>query len=231
MVNDMEVKLNAADDAARSYHKELSDAHRKYRDAVKEFDKELASVKSDYEATCTQLRRDILQANLEADRLRAKLAALEMKEKPEESDRIIERTLKSSTKKKNSGSVVGLSLALVFVMTMFAVMVAVRPELLSMNAVCAPAMPGTYLTKDMTFEAPWWAPTVAKEKAFLICGSRSRTRLEMTVGKLTAHSVQSEEPKLLWRKGANMVKITANDIVIFNKKGVAVDSIDAPWSQ
>jgi hypothetical protein len=106
-------------------------------------------------------------------------------------------------------------------------------NMLSMNAVCAAAMPGTTLGESHTvvMEAPWWAPLAQKEAAFsLVCAGRTRSRLVVGSGKMTAYSLAKDGvATTLWQKRITTAKIGANGISLQDKKSQTVQ-VETPWS-
>jgi hypothetical protein len=124
----------------------------------------------------------------------------------------------------------GMPKSLVSVGFVVAVLLAVlhQLDLLSMDAVCAPAMPGTTLdTQDAAFEAPWWAPPLQKESAFeALCGGRTRSRLVVSGGKVTAYSLK--EGAVLWSKRAATARVGSSRLTLRDLKGHA-EHVESPW--
>lgn len=102
-----------------------------------------------------------------------------------------------------------------------------------MDAICGPAMPGTTLSKESAYEAPWFAPGPLKSSAFDLCGTRERVSMSWTpkgeLGKLTVETLDDKKPRTLLDRNALLsatVKFDRLDIV--EKKG-KVESIQLPW--
>jgi hypothetical protein len=100
-----------------------------------------------------------------------------------------------------------------------------------LNNLCAPAAPGTKIVRGgLPAEAPWWAPDDMKASAFVICGQRTRVRVESSKGKLTLSYPDGNVKKdtVAKRLRFNHAIVEADGLVVVNKKG-ASRSIDAPW--
>jgi hypothetical protein len=109
---------------------------------------------------------------------------------------------------------------------------AILSHVFSLDAVCAPVMPGTIIKDtEATMDAPWIAPLVIKESAFAaICGSRPRTRLSWVNGKLSAYSLIGSDARMLWSKRASAATVSTSKISLQGKNGEDVGMVEAPWS-
>lgn len=103
-------------------------------------------------------------------------------------------------------------------------------DMTSVDAFCGPAMPGTVLIDDIHLEAPWWAPTALKPSTFgLICGERTRSRIEWDASKLTMRRLDGKDPAVLWEKKLEDATIFPKHIEFRDKRG-KVDKFKFPWS-
>jgi hypothetical protein len=230
---ELEERIASSELAARDYHKNLSESQQKYRDACDEYDRRMSEMTKAHNQEIDNLRRQLVLANKDLDRLRGKLVSLEVKE----AERIAEHTVytgidptaaKQFTKKKRKkAAAIGLVLlafAWFYQLTAF-----------SMDAICGPVMPGTKLTlnKDRIYEAPWWAPAVTKPRAFALCGGRQRTSLSWNagsgeLGRLVVETRDVKYPYTLLDRKAQTVIIKYDRLDIIEKKG-KVESVKLPW--
>ena len=89
---------NEADKRSREHHVELTALQNSNRILIQKYDDRISSIQSYHSKQCEELRRQILQSQLEADRLRLKYASLQMKSYPRKADRIVKRTMKDAIK-------------------------------------------------------------------------------------------------------------------------------------
>mmetsp|Transcript_28988 Transcript_28988/g.40627 ORF Transcript_28988/g.40627 Transcript_28988/m.40627 type:complete len:471 (+) Transcript_28988:274-1686(+) len=270
----MDEKVLGLQEKLESTKQELEDIKEKHEKKSHEHHVEITALQDKYRAATKEhndkteeLRREILEANLTADKLRSKLARLEMVHSPDHADMIAERTMRESAMYDNDESTDETTtpkrkkksrMILPIMMCMIAIGVGImhNMDLLSLNAMCGPVMPGTtYRDTNASSEAPWWTPAPLKATVFgTVCSSeekRVRTRMEYThhsgsgQHKLTLWSVpsssdgsSSEEaetktpPTLLWEKRVgNKVSIFSEHIVITDKRGKEEDvpSGSLPW--
>jgi hypothetical protein len=108
---------------------------------------------------------------------------------------------------------------------------AVQNEAISMDNLCAPVSPGTkfFRTDEGIYEAPWWAPAVAKEPVFAaLCGSRDRVRLQVKNG--VVHISKAESGETLWeRRSLGGFSVDSDTITVRNWWG-SPKQLSAPWS-
>ena len=108
-------------------------------------------------------------------------------------------------------------------------------DIVAQNVACAPAMPGTILTRmDASLEAPWWAPGPLKEKSFqYVCPNRMQTHLSFSTlsgGKASLFRVNHTETEQIWRKSTSHVEVTLDKILLTDKKDEVVELV-APWCE
>jgi hypothetical protein len=210
---------NLAKGTGTSGHKgEIAAAQQKYRVTCREYDARLEAIQKEHDETCRELYGQIKEANKQVHNLRNELVPTE---RP------------CSKKSLMPSSVIGMPKSLVLVGFVIAVLMAVlnQLDLLSMDAACAPVMPGTTLdTQDAVFEAPWWAPPSQKESAFgALCGGRTRSRLVVSGGKLTAYSSLKNGPfAVLWNKRVATARVGSRRLTFRDNKGNA-EHVDVPW--
>jgi small-conductance mechanosensitive channel len=205
----------------------------KYKDVVKDHEKRIADMINKHEDQTDDLRRQLLSANLECDKIRAELASLQMLAAPHDADAIVSRTMRSASFKMPQKSatkriipVLQISSAVMVVV----IAIAYQLGLLSMNAMCAPVMPGSTLADDASalFGAPWWVPANFKEQAFgAICGDRPRASLKFSSGRLVV--ADEATAKMLLDKRSEIVAVQGNVINFFDRKG-KIDSLRSPWA-
>ena len=231
---DMVENSVTADKASQQQRDELSSAQNKYREAVAAQDIRYETQTRGHAEQTEELRRQILSTNLEADKLRAQLASLQMMDAtPEEAAKIVERTMRSSLalptieeKVKSSGHTYTFLKYAGFGAVIF-LTICYQLQLLSMNALCSPVLPGTRLGKDMSQIAPWWAPTGSKSTAFeLACHSCLQTSLNWHAGRLT---ISDKYGKILLDRKAPSAVVYGNIINFVDKRG-KVETLKTPWS-
>lgn len=212
-----------------------ADALKKQKEAVAEHDLRIAEMVKKQEEQTDELRRQLLEANLECDKIRTELAGhLMAGASPEEADEIVNRTMRSATRKKANRSLLQKMfpfLQVSGVVLVAFVAIAYQLGLLSMNAMCAPVMPGTTLKDNASaiLEAPWWVPTDFKEQAFgSICGdTRPRASLKFSGGRLVVTDTATN--KMILDKRSEIAVVHGNVINFFDRKG-KIDSLRSPWS-
>lgn len=232
---DFEEKTVAADQASREQKAELAASQQKYREAVELHHTSMSEQSRGHAEQTEELRRQILSANLEADKLRTRLASVEMMDAtPEEADKIVERTMQASFAKpkleespKPTSHMYYFS-KLATLVTIALLAIGYHMQLLSMNSICSPALPGMRLEKaDATLQAPWWVPSPNKDKAFeLLCGPRLQTSLIWHAGRLTISNMGG---KVLLERKASAAVVHGNIISFVDKKG-KVETLQTPWA-
>jgi hypothetical protein len=218
-VNKMEEQSLATGNNASGHDHELAEAQQEYRTACREYDARLEAIQQEHDETCRELYGQIKEANKQVHNLRNELGP--------PSPRV------QSKKSLKPSQLNGMPKSLVVVGFVVAVLMAVlsQLDLLSMDAVCAPVMPGTTLdTKDAVFEAPWWAPPLQKESAFgAICGGRTRSRLVVSGGKLTASSLLGNDSSaVLWNKRVAATRVGSRRLTLRDNKG-HTEHVESPW--
>ena len=99
-----------------------------------------------------------------------------------------------------------------------------------LNNLCSPAYPGTkvFSVEPAVYEAPWFAPNEYKKQAFIICGARSRVRIENQNGKLVwTRADEYAEPDVL-SKGFHHAAIASDNLSVVDKRG-KLSTAEAPW--
>jgi hypothetical protein len=213
----------------------IAAAQQKYRVTCREYDARLEAIQKGHDETCRELYGQIKQANKQVYDLRNELVPIETR-------------FVQSKKGLAPSPVNGMPKSLVVVGFFVAVLMAVlnQFDLLSMDAVCAPAMPGTTLDKqdtvfeapwwappeqkDTVFEAPWWAPPEQKESAFeALCGGRTRSRLVVRGSKLTAYSMLNNGSiAVLWSKRVVTARVWSDKLTLRDNKGHA-EHVESDW--
>lgn len=199
---------------------EIAAAQQKYRVTCREYDARLEAIQKEHEETCRELYGQIKEANKQVFNLKNELV-------PTETPRV------HSKKSFAPSPVNGMPRFLVVAGFVGAVLVAVlnQIDLLSIDAVCAPVMPGTTLdTQDAVFEAPWWAPSLQKETAFeALCEGRMRSRLVVSGGKLTAYRLlKNGSFAVLWNKKVASTRVGSRTLTLRDNKGHA-ENVESPW--
>jgi len=87
-----------SDQQSRNHHTELTLIQNSNRAITQNYDEHISSLQTKHSKLCDDLRRQLLQSQLETDRLRLQLASLEMKLSPRKADRIMARTLRDAAK-------------------------------------------------------------------------------------------------------------------------------------
>jgi hypothetical protein len=100
-------------------------------------------------------------------------------------------------------------------------------------ALCAPAMPGKVLNRDtvqLSFVAPWWAPTATKAPFHsMFCGrNRIQTRLDWIVDKTETKLKVTNDEQVLWYKKLTSAKVQSDRLVLQNQRGL-VEEVLAVW--
>jgi hypothetical protein len=125
-----------------------------------------------------------------------------------------------------------LNVMVVILSIALAVLYLDQRDLLSLDAMCAPILPGSHLDSSGTFDAPWWAPEQQKAELFLkVCGSRPRTQISWKNSKLSITDISnhSGKPKLLWRGKAPMGSIIGSRSIDIVSKD-STTRVAAPWT-
>jgi small-conductance mechanosensitive channel len=218
------------------YKKELADAEKRFKQAALDHDKVIADISKKHLELVDDLRRQLLAANLECDKIRTELASQQMRAAPQEASEIISRTMKSVGGAPKTSERLRQSSPLVSTLRAFGVVLLLhlfafqQLGFLSLNAMCAPVMPGTVVHEASSFDAPWWVPQSHKETVFgVICGTRPRTQLTWThKGRLVVTDMEHKE-KLLEKK-ADHVVVQATSVNFYAKNG-KIEQSQAPWSK
>jgi hypothetical protein len=218
-VTQMEEQNLATETDASEHNREIAAAQQKYRVTCREYDARLEAIQKEHDETCRELYGQIKEANKQVHNLRNEL--------------VPESPPVHSKKSPTPSPVNGMPKSLVMVGFFVAVLMAVlnQKDLLSMDALCAPVMPGTTLdTQDAVFEAPWWAPPSQKESAFgTLCGGRTRSRLVVSGGKLTASSLLNNGSfAVLWNKRVATARVGSRRVTLRDSKG-HTEHVDSPW--
>ncbi len=104
---------------SRDHHKEITEAQQKYRSTCRDHDTRISDMTKLHTMEMEGLRREVLSSKLESDRLRAKLAHVEMKKDPNQAEKIVERTMRESmvTPSKSSGVGAMILISVLFMAT------------------------------------------------------------------------------------------------------------------
>ena len=208
--------------ATRDHHAEITDQQTKQRALSRQHDARVDEMTAEYGRQTEELRRQVMESKLEQDKLRMKIAQLQMAAEPQNADRVVDQTLResmatstSSRSTPSSGGIMVLAAGLLLVplLAYFAS---------SGDSICAPCSPGTRLDgSSYAGEAPWWAPAPLKTPAFsMLCADRTRSRIEWTGGsgmsKLLVVDADAEVPAskqaVLVEKKAMRAVLTGEEI-------------------
>lgn len=228
-------KAVEAESRALLHKEQLAEAQQKLKNTSLEHDKKVAEIIKKHENQIDDLRHQLLAANLECDKIRTELASHQMQASPEDAVNIINRTMRSASirsgnapPKMNMLGIIARFLrnsvgAIVLLMG-----IAFPLGLLSMDAICAPLMPGTVLgTHDASSEAPWWAHDTMKADAFAICGDRPRTSLKWHGGRLVITDAGTS--KILFDKRSTTASIHGSVVNLYAKNS-KIETLRPPWS-
>lgn len=230
----IEVKTADSEKMVQVHKNQLAEAHQKLKDTVAEHDNKVSVINKKHENQIDDLRHQLLAANLECDKIRTDLASHQMMQSPEMASEIVTRTMRSASNRGRPVPKKKLEKVLRVLRIMVAIIVALLAcayplDLLSMNAMCAPAMPGTtFGTEDASFEAPWWAPASMKESAFAICDDRRRTSLKWSNGRLVVAEVGTS--KVLLEKRSYTAVVQGSVVQFFNKNS-KIETLRSPWAR
>lgn len=206
---DLDRKMKAAVEAAAAHHQETTGVQEQLRRQADEHAAKEREIRKEMDATLDDLRRQLRDSKLETDRLRAQLAGKCVLELPSAQTHVLTRSR-------------GLTIVTALVMLMGIVL----PK--SLDSLCAPTMVGVELSEGSDWHAPWWVPNPFKEPVFDgMCGTRTRTRLTIAGGKLSASNAADD--RLLWSRRASGATVYTNQIVIKDKRGMITESVAAPW--
>ena len=117
---------------------------------------------------------------------------------------------------------------------------------LSKSAVCAPAMPGTFLDStngNFTFEAPWWVHSSMKKSTFdWFCQDRRRTRIQwvpfnskkagqykIVVTDLNKEGGKGNNNAHVFERKAAAITFHSDSISYQNNRGGKTEKRKAPW--
>eukprot|EP00544_Gedaniella_sp_CCMP2646_P006233 CAMPEP_0202503016 /NCGR_PEP_ID=MMETSP1361-20130828/40653_1 /ASSEMBLY_ACC=CAM_ASM_000849 /TAXON_ID=210615 /ORGANISM="Staurosira complex sp., Strain CCMP2646" /LENGTH=425 /DNA_ID=CAMNT_0049136151 /DNA_START=9 /DNA_END=1286 /DNA_ORIENTATION=- len=227
---ELDERIAVSESANRENHLHLSEAQKKYRETCDENDRRVAEMTRLHNQEVENLRRQLSAANRDLDMLRGKLISLEVKEAERIAEHTVytgidptearKRTLKQQRKTITVGAI-ALAVAWFYQVTAF-----------SLDAICGPAMPGTTLSKESTYEAPWFAPSPLKSSAFDLCGARERVSMSWTpkgeLGRLTIETLDGKKPRILLDRNALSAFVKFDRLDIVERKG-KVESIQLPW--
>lgn len=240
-VSELRASLRTAEADTKAQQRELNEAQQQFRKVCRDYDTHLAEARTQNDSKSAELRDAVLKANQETNSLRAKVAAMEKQHERELAEAMQKQEITNMVTRTNTAAVAATKAAssttspmdperkakttmiLLIACVVAAIGAAVTP---SMDAVCSPARPGTVLFESSgpnatttIMEAPWWAPDPYKATAFrLFCGSRARSRLDWSKGKL-AYFRSIEQEKDTWQRRAFSVQVEEDRIVLLNKKG------------
>eukprot|EP00978_Attheya_sp_CCMP212_P017979 scaffold48654_cov51-Attheya_sp.AAC.1 len=227
---------------SREYHAEITASQNKYREACRESDIRISELNDAHAKQCENLRRTILSTNLEADKLRMQVAGLQMRQAPGDADAIMARTMRNATTGADSREQLedwyrrNKFVVLITIICIPLLALIFKGDLLSLDAMCAPCIPGTeFGPHPVTCDAPWWAPGPVKQGAFdLMCGNyRVRSHLEWTGGtkssRLSLTDLGSKDSHILLDKQGASAKLNAHEIIITNKGGKSTE-FPSPWN-
>lgn len=220
-----------------------------YAQAKLDYDSEKAALESQYETMLSQLRLEILQANVDSDQLRSKVKALESGDVSYDEISVSSRSLSAARSVQHGGACGLLAWTMVLVLTLVIatpvlLVVAIRYDLLrevtflhdyiphmeylTMDSLCAPVLPGTRLEGDgLLVEAPWWAAPELKVAAYKFCSDRPRIRLELKGNKLSARDATTEET--IWSEKARSAQVEREEIIMYNRWGQEKTRKPLPW--
>jgi hypothetical protein len=227
---ELDERITVSESTNRENHLHLSEAQKKYRETCDENDRRVAEMTRLHNQEVENLRRQVSAANRDLDMLRGKLVSLEVKEAERIAEHTVytgidptearKRTLKQQRKTITVGAI-ALAVAWFYQVTAF-----------SLDAICGPAMPGTTLSKESTYEAPWFAPSPLKSSAFYLCGARERVSMSWTpkgeLGRLTIETLDGKKPRILLDRIALSAFVKFDRLDIVERKG-KVESIQLPW--
>jgi len=210
---------------------QLAEAQQKFKHAGSEHESRVSDLTKKHAEQLDDLRRQLLAANLQCDKIRTELASHQMKAAPGDAEDIVYRTLRSASlmgeepKTKNSSNFMPL-LQILGAALVVSIAIGLQLGLTSLDALCSPAMPGTVLSKDCTMDAPWFAP--GSEEAFsALCGNRPRTSLQWASGRLVV--TDEVALKVLLQRQSTSAIVRGASIDFVDKKG-KIESSRAPWS-
>jgi len=119
-----------------------------------------------------------------------------------------------------------------FVFAMFLLWSLLWDNIVDMNVLCAPALPGTRLQPNAHMAAPFWAPNQFKEMSFQqLCPRRTWTQLGFSGQTLvvTKNSLNTDSKLSTQRIRANGVLIGTEVIVTIDDEG-KYREMEAPWA-
>ena len=226
--------------ATRDHHEEITDQQTKQRELSRQHDARNAELTAEHGRQAEELRRQVLQSKLDADKLRMQIAQMQMAAEPQCADRVVDRTLRESmATTSSSSSRASASSGIVFLAAGLLLIPLLAFVASSSDAMCAPCLPGTKLDGS-TFvgEAPWWASGPSKSAAFsLLCADRTRARIEWSGGsgmsKLLVADADAEVPgskqAILLEKKAIRATIDGREIRATMSDSGKAQNILAPW--
>ena len=232
-----EARIAEAEQGVQVQKNHSEEAQQKVKDTIVEFEQKVSDINKKHESQVDDLRHQLLAAKLECDMIRTELASLQMQASPGDAANIINRTMKSASLGRDSAAAppknhmiailshfIRNSTGVIFIL----LAVAYPLGLLSMDAMCAPAVPGTMLGGvDAAFEAPWWANDSFKADAFAICGERPRTALRWIGGRLIVTDIGTS--KVLLDNRATTAAVHASIVNLYAKNS-KIETLRSPWS-
>jgi hypothetical protein len=239
-IHEMAKRINEMESSVQSHHIENVQEVQTYREAYRENETRIVEL----DGAVSNLRKQLLEANLEADLLRTKLSSDMIQGAPRQADENENRTMDEGIAVHQNRSQLSRLGRAIFISLLFSLMVVTAilhfgnsSELISLNSVCAPVMPGSVLqnySKSDVFEAPWWAPSTMKTQLFeIFCPDRPRTRMSWKGDKLIIHNLSEgniKNPSIIWQGGAALgAKVDANEITIKSVWGTKKSK--APWTE
>lgn len=225
-INEMTTTITELEGKLQNNHRENAQDLQTYRAACRENETKI----SELDSAVSALRKELLEANLEADHLRTRLSMNSVKPTVRTLDFSPNPTMKTTEKSNFS-----LKYSIVFMILASCTFFAVSRDILSIDAICSPVIPGSVLTTsvDGTVSAPWWAPESMKVQSFnTVCGDRPRTQISWKGDKLIVHTLSSDSsknPAIAWQGRAPLgVKVDARGMSIKTKTGTT--QAKAPWA-
>jgi len=203
----------------RDQQKEITKKLSKYRELCKEANDRIAELLEERAKESEKFRVEILQMNMEADKLRVQLAKkeIEMLDVPNRS--YLDHLPK---------------IVLFFLLSFLFFIVAKHIHPLTKATLCAPALPGTTITTSAyrfvaKYDAPWWAPAPIKKNAFKIfCSDMKQTQVQY-FSKSGKFVLKNLRKKIMSRKNVKLVMLNPSSITFIYKRTNRKEVIDAPW--
>jgi len=203
------------DESKKEYDRTLEDQQQKYSKLCKDHDERIGQLSKSHAQQCEELCREILKANLEADRLQSRINTIE--------GTTNERAMPLDTtfaKRRQQRKALPKKLSLLVVL---AALVGIACMRITKEHVCAPARPGRIIKEgaSMSFQAPWWAPDSVKDVAYqqLCSNTTTPTRLDWILDPSGFKVVLWENGKTTLSKRATSVEVTPAGLKLWTKRG------------